>query len=189
MRTYSPKQSWLLLSLALLLFLASFLIVLPERPGSDDTLQGNPLNVSIEVAGEVRNPGIYSFPSEVTVKRVLLEAGGTKGGNIANLQVLTNILNAGSKVVVMKVQEHTLKIKVAQMEPNTCIVFSVPLDLNKVEEEHLTLIPGIGPRLAQRIIQYRSEREGFREIDELKGVRGIGEKKLRSLQRYLTVRK
>jgi competence protein ComEA len=189
MRTYSPKKSWLLLSLASLLFSASLFTTLFERPSSDATLQRNPLNVSVEIVGEVRNPGIYSFPGEVIVKRALLEAGGTEGGIIANPQVLTNTLNAGSKIVVMRVQEHILIVKVARMEPNTCIVFSVPLDLNEIEEEHLTLIPGIGPRLAQRIIRYRSEKGGFREIDDLKGVRGIGEEKLRSLERYLTVRK
>ena len=189
MRTYSPKQSWLLLSLASLLFLASLFMTLSERPFSDAALQRNPSNVSIEIAGEVRNPGIYSFPEKVTVKRVLIEAGGAKGGNISNSQVLTQVLDTGSKIVVMRGQEHIPTVKVARMEPNTCIVFSVPLDLNKIEKEHLTLIPGIGPRLAQRIIRYRSKKGGFRDIDELKGVRGIGEKKLRSLERYLTVRK
>ena len=189
MRTYSPKQGWLLLCLASLLFLASLFTTLSERPSSDAALQRNPLNVSVEIIGEVRNPGIYSFPGQVPVKRVLLEAGGAEGGNIANPQVLTNSLNSGSKIIVMRIQEHILIVKVARMEPNTCIVFSVPLDLNEIEEEHLTLIPGIGPRLARRIIRYRSEKGGFREIDELKSVRGIGEKKLGSLERYLTVQK
>jgi competence protein ComEA len=164
MRTYSPKQSRLLLSLASLLFLASLFTTLSERPASDAALQRNPSNVSIEIAGEVRNPGIYSFPGQVTVKRVLLEAEGAEGGNIANSQVLTQVLDTGSKIVVMRGQKHILTVKV-------------------------TLIPGIGPRLAQRIIRYRSKKGGFRDIDELKGVRGIGEKKLRSLERYLTVRK
>ncbi|UCD72270.1 MAG: helix-hairpin-helix domain-containing protein [Syntrophobacterales bacterium] len=189
MRIYSPKQSWLLLSLGTLLLLASLFITLSERPGSDDILQGNPSSIAIEVAGETPNPGIYSFPTEVTVERALVKAGGIGRGKISNPQVLNNTLNAGSKIVVIRDAEHTLIIELARMEPEKCIVFSVPLNLNEVEEEDLTLIPGIGPRLAQRIIQYRSKKGGFRKIEELKDVRGIGKKKLRSLERYLIIPK
>jgi competence protein ComEA len=189
MRTYSPKQSWLLLSLASLLFSVSLFITLSERPGSDDILRGNPLNIAIEIAGEIPHPGTYLFPKKVTVQQALLKAGGIGGGKIGNSQVLNNTVNAGSKIVVIRDQKHILTVKLARMDPDKCIVFSVPLDLNEVEEEHLTLIPGIGPRLAQRIIQYRSEKGGFRRIEELMEVRGIGEEKLRSLERYLIIRR
>ena len=80
-----------------------------------------------------------------------------------------------------------LTIELARMEPEKCIVFSIRLNLNEVEERHLTLIPGIGPRLAQRIIHYRSKNAGFRNMEELMEVRGIGEKKLRNLERYLII--
>jgi competence protein ComEA len=189
MRIYSPKQTWLLLSLASLLFLVSLFIALSERPRSDDILQGNSLNIAVEIAGEIPNPGIYSFPREVTVEQVLLKAGGIGRGKIGNPKVLRNTLNAGSKVVVIRGEKHILTIEFARMEPEKCIVFSIPLNLNEVEEEHLTLIPGIGPRLAQRIIQYRSQKGGFRRIDELKDVRGIGEQKLRNLKRYLIIQR
>jgi len=103
--------------------------------------------------------------------------------------VLDDMLNDGSKIVVKRDKKHTLIIELARMEPEKCIVFSIPLNLNEVEEEHLTLIPGIGPRLAQRIIQYRSKKGGFRKIEELIEVRGIGEQKLRNLELYLIIPK
>ncbi len=187
MRIFSPRQSWLLLSLASLFFSVSLLITLPQRPDSDKLLQGNPLNIAIEVAGDVPNPGFYSFASEITVQRALFEAGGIGRGKIDNPQVLSQALKAGSKIIVRRDEKDVLTVEVARMEPDTCMVFSVPLDLNAAEEEHLTLIPGIGPELAQRIIEYRSEKGGFRNVEELLGVRGIGQKKLRSLQRYLVV--
>jgi len=187
MRIYSSKQSWLLLSLASSLFLVSLFISLSEKPSSDDTHQGNPLNIAIEVVGEIPNPGIYSFPREITVEQALLKAGGIRGGKIGNPQVLNSTLNTGSKIAVIRDQKQILTIELARMEPDKCIVFSIPLNLNEVEEHHLTLIPGIGPRLAQRIVQYRSKKGGFRKIEELKNIRGIGEKKLRNLERYLTI--
>jgi len=164
-------------------------MALSERQRSDDILKGNPLNIAIEIAGEIPNPGIYSFPREVTVEHMLLKAGGIGRGKIGNAKVLKNTLNAGSKVVVKRVEKQILTVELARMEPEKCIVFSIPLNLNEVEEEHLTLIPGIGPRLAQRIIQYRSQKGGFRRIDELKDVRGIGEQKLRTLKQYLIIQR
>jgi competence protein ComEA len=160
---------------------------LSERPGSDDAPQGNPLHIAVEIVGEIPNPGIYSFPRKVTVEQALLEAGEIGGGKIGNPQVLNKALNAGSKMVVARDEKHTLTIELARMEPEKCIVFAVPLDLNEVDEEHLTLIPGIGPQLARRILHYRSKRGDFRNIDELKSVSGIGDKKFRNLKRYLTI--
>ena len=187
MKAYSSKQSWLLLSLASLLFVVSLVLTPYQRSSPDGKLQGNSLNIAVEIAGDTSNPGIYFFARKVTVEQVLLRAGGIGRGKIGNPQVLDDILNDGSKIVVTRDEKRTLTIEVARMEPEKCIVFSIPLNVNEVKEEHLTLIPGIGPRLAQRIIQYRSKKGGFRKIEELMEVRGIGEQKLRNLERYLTI--
>jgi competence protein ComEA len=189
MKAYSSKQSSLLLSLASLLFVVSLVLTPLQRLSPDEKLQGNSLNIAVEIAGNISNPGIYSFAREVTVEQALLGAGGIGRGKIGNPQVLDDMLNDGSKIVVKRDKKRTLTIELARMEPEKCIVFSIPLNLNEVEEEHLTLIPGIGPRLAQRIIQYRSKKGGFRKIEELIEVRGIGEQKLRNLELYLIIPK
>ncbi len=54
--------------------------------------------------------------------------------------------------------------------------------------EELCLIPGIGESLAQEMISYRQRRRAFRSLDELKRVKGIGEKKYESLRPFLTVK-
>jgi competence protein ComEA len=187
MKAYSSKQSSLLLSLASLLLVVSLVITLYQRLSPDGNLKGNFLNIAVEIAGDISNPGIHSFAREVTVEQALLRAGGTRSRKIDNPQVLNNTLNTGSKITVIRTANNMLTIELARMEPEKCIVFSIPLNLNEVEEEHLTLIPGIGPRLAQRIIQYRSKKGGFRKIEELMEVRGIGKKKLQNLERYLII--
>jgi competence protein ComEA len=53
--------------------------------------------------------------------------------------------------------------------------------------EDLCLIPGIGESLAQEIITYRERRKGFRSVEELKKVRGIGEKKFQSFKTYFVI--
>jgi competence protein ComEA len=187
MRVYSPKQSWLLLSFACLLFMISLYFILSERRGLHGILRKNPRHIAVEVMGDIPNPGIYSFPEEVTVKRALLETGGMGGRKLSNPHLLNTFLKPGSKIIVAEDERRIVTLELTRMEPEQCLVFSIPLDLNEVEEEHLKLIPGIGPHLAHKIIQYRYQKGEFQKIEELMEVTGIGEKKLRTLKQYLIV--
>jgi competence protein ComEA len=63
-----------------------------------------------------------------------------------------------------------------------------PINLNTATAEQLEAIPGIGPVLAQRIIEYRQTHGRFQSVDELLEVRGIGPKRLESMRPYVTVR-
>jgi len=62
-----------------------------------------------------------------------------------------------------------------------------PMDINRISEELLQTVPGIGRELAARIIRRRTEVGGFSEMKELRRIDGIGGGKLRRLRRYLTV--
>ena len=61
------------------------------------------------------------------------------------------------------------------------------LDLNSASTSELEALPGIGPVLAQNIIDYRSEQGPFRSVDELDLVKGIGEKKLAGVRNLVYV--
>jgi len=61
------------------------------------------------------------------------------------------------------------------------------LDLNTASASELDLLPGIGPALAQRIIEYRTKQGGFRTVDELLKVSGIGPKKFEAIRERITV--
>jgi len=63
----------------------------------------------------------------------------------------------------------------------------LPFAFNRVSIEDLCLIPGIGESLAQEIVKYREKRKGFRSIEELKDVKGIGEKKYESLKTFFII--
>lgn len=61
------------------------------------------------------------------------------------------------------------------------------LDLNTATLQQLMLLPGIGETLGQRIIDYRTEHNGFSSVDELKQVSGIGDKKFAEIMPYVKV--
>ena len=62
------------------------------------------------------------------------------------------------------------------------------LDINLASVEDLTTLPGIGPALAQRIVDYREQNGRFSSVEELRNISGIGEKRLNAILEYITVR-
>jgi competence protein ComEA len=87
------------------------------------------------------------------------------------------------------IQEDEIKIRIGRMAANKLLVFSIPLDLNHVSVEDLCLIPGIGESLAREMIAHRERRKGFRSVEELKNVRGIGGKKYETFKKFFAVKR
>jgi competence ComEA-like helix-hairpin-helix protein len=95
---------------------------------------------------------------------------GLSGGRVDDLKVIVLILNN-------------------LCEKGGCsIPFSIPLDLNRISLEDLCLIPGIGESLAQEIVVYRERRRRFGSVEELKNVKGIGEKKYKNLKGFFVTK-
>ena len=65
--------------------------------------------------------------------------------------------------------------------------FSSSLDINQGTKDEFQVLPGIGPVLAGRIIEHRESKGPFDDIEDLKGVEGIGEKKLTQVRPYITI--
>jgi len=61
------------------------------------------------------------------------------------------------------------------------------LDLNRATDQDFDALPGIGPRLAERIMEYRQSAGAFRSLDELRAVKGIGKKKFERIRPLVTV--
>jgi competence protein ComEA len=61
------------------------------------------------------------------------------------------------------------------------------LDLNQATEEDFDALPGIGPRLAERILEYRKSAGAFHSLDELRAVKGIGKKTFERIRPLITV--
>jgi competence protein ComEA len=156
--------------------------------------------IAIEVVGEVHTPGIYLFRNPPTLNEVIDRAGGIKGLFLKESASLSDLLETGTRVAISREspsslrsgqpdQENadTVRIKLGHMEANKLLVFSIPLDLNRVSVEDLCLVPGIGESLAREIVNYRRSKGRFRSVEELKNVTGIGDQNWRSIQTYFKV--
>jgi competence protein ComEA len=65
---------------------------------------------------------------------------------------------------------------------------TLPLDLNDARLEDLMELPGVGKELAQRLVEYRKSHGGFRSVEELRKVRGIGAKRMERLRPLVTAK-
>ena len=139
-----------------------------------------------EVSGEILNPGIYVFQNPPTLKEAVQKAGGLKENALFENTLSSEVLETGTLITVMK--ESDIKIKIGRMQANKLLVFSIPLDINRVSMEDLCLIPGIGESLAREIVVYRERKKGFRSVEDLKHVKGIGEEKYKFLRTFFITR-
>jgi len=145
--------------------------------------------VVVEVAGEVQKPGIYIFKSPPTLKEAIEKAGGLKEVALFNKNSFSEIIESETQINVTRESSEEIKVKLGRMEANKLLTFSIPLDLNRVSVEDLCLIPGIGESLAQEIVTYRTRQRGFRSVEGLKNVKGIGEKKYQNFKGFFIVRR
>ena len=60
------------------------------------------------------------------------------------------------------------------------------VNINTASAEQLTTLPGVGPKLAARILEYRQKSGAFKSVSELMNVRGVGEKNLKMIEQYLS---
>jgi competence protein ComEA len=76
--------------------------------------------------------------------------------------------------------------KPARSKPQVATA-AAPVNLNTASVSEIATLPGVGPKAAQRIVEYRQKNGGFKKIEELMNVKGIGEKSFLKLKPLITV--
>jgi competence protein ComEA len=130
----------------------------------------------VEVAGKAPHPGVYSFPKPPTLKEVWAKAGafGTPSDP-------DKTIASGSRVEVAPDGGSS----VSTMSGARLMTLGLLIDLNRAGAEDLEAIPGVGPVLARRIIDYRKTHGPFKKIDDLQEVSGLSPQNLQKLKPYL----
>ena len=135
----------------------------------------------INVAGKVKNPGVYQLPPGSRVVDALEAAGQQlKGVDISDIN-LARVLVDGEQILIGS--NRTVSSKVAAKK----ITVDNPLDINRATIAQLDTLPGIGPVTAQRIIDYRTKAGRINAVDELKKISGLGGVKFEEIKALLRV--
>jgi len=144
-----------------------------------------PLSI-VEVAGDVSNPGVFFFDHAPTVAEALVASGEHRACHqLEASNAVSRELATGTLLQVHRAQDG-IAIDFLQMEAEKKVLFEIPLDLNAVSEEDLVHIPGIGPGTAHEIVAHRNNHGNFPNVEALKNVKGIGNKKLRRIEKHFS---
>jgi competence protein ComEA len=183
--TISEGQIKGLIAVCLILAIIPFFIFLYslfityKAPAFTDQL-GNSL--AIEVVENDQPRGIYFVSSETSSGQLLKTAG------IGEFLYPDFKLNDGMKIMINSVsgKNDMVITKIASAER---LALGMPLDINQTTEDDLLLITGIGQATAEKILDLRSKLGRFRDIKQLMEIKGIKEKKLAEIRKYLYVEK
>ena len=165
------------------------LFILPERgtPIPLVTITANPSTlktpeldqIKVELAGAVKEPGVYELPKGTHLDDAITLAGGsTHDADLSKLN-LALVLKDGQKI--------TIPIKNSQGPLGFASAPAGLMDINTASLEQLMDLPGIGEQKAQAILSYRDEHGSFQKIEDLMEVPGVGESIFEEIKNLITV--
>ena len=150
--------------------------------------------IKVYVIGEVKNPGVVEIEEGDRIEDAIILAGGTTENTDLSKINLAYYLEDGQKIVVPSIHdnienegennnEDLSEAGVVGESSNDSKV-----NINTASETELQTLSGIGESLAERIVTYREENGKFKNIEDIKNVSGIGDKKFESLKEYIKVK-
>ncbi|MYZ41259.1 helix-hairpin-helix domain-containing protein [Streptomyces sp. SID4917] len=157
-------------------------VVIPSMaPGASASAETS--RVVVDVGGEVRKPGVLRLPTGSRVADALRAAGGVKpGADITGLNRARVLMDGEQVVVGGPAPPGAEGGGVGAVGGLGAGGGTGPVSLNSATVEQLDTLPGVGPVLARHIIDYRTEHGGFRAVEELREVNGIGARRFADLQ-------
>lgn len=140
----------------------------------------------VRISGDIARPGIYGFSQLPALKEVVARGGGllSESGMPPTSEGIK--YDSGSVIEVLREKNGHRMLK-SEMSAFHKITLGIPLSVNKESLDGLTAIRGIGPGIAGAIVSERARRGGFRSLDELMSVPGIGRKLYRKVSVYLVL--
>jgi competence protein ComEA len=176
-------------------------------PGDASQL-GEDVLFTVYLTGAVAHPGVYELPAKARINDAIEQAGGLVEGSAANYVNLAARFQDGEHVHIPYLEEiesgEAARIAAAgasgavgavggggaatgdastaaDASGQTAAQAPQKVNINTADKTQLESLPGVGEATAQRIIDYREKSGGFKDIEDLKNVSGIGEKKYAEL--------
>lgn len=179
--------------------LAGVLLFISRAPaGEPITLQPAPTKapIAVHVIGAVPRPGLYEFAEGARVQDAIDAAGGLlTGANVDSINLAALLVDGEQLTIPFKdgqgpqtTGEDTLELPGATSTPSTSDASNADLvNINEASVEELDNLPGIGPTIAQRIVDYRTENGPFQTIEDIMNVSGVGPSTFENIKDLITV--
>lgn len=173
----------------------------PVSEGSEDAVQPalsantdpasamQPPTLMVHVVGAVKNGGVYALEAGARVVDAIEAAGGATEDAELSAVNLARVVADGEQLRVPTMTEAAAQQLAApsQGQQSQTQSSGALVNINSATQDELEGLPRVGPALAARIIDYREANGGFRSVDDLNAVSGIGEKLLESIRQLVTV--
>ena len=178
---YSQTQKRALLVIGTLLLLLSVFIVARGNSQPSEAMQVIPITIAepeifVDVTGAVNNPGVYTLTGKSRVIDAIKAAGDSAPGADLSTINLARVLNDGEQIYVDSTVVNSKGVRVSKA------VHSGPININRATARQLDALDGVGPVIAQRIVDYRKLNGSFLTIDDLQKVSGIGAAKFAQIK-------
>lgn len=140
--------------------------------------------IKVEIKGEVNKPGVYAMKIGSRIEDLVKEAGGlTAKADTDRIPSLAKKLRDEECVIIPNIDKPEAVATISSDKDEDVSI----ININTADKEQLEEIPGVGPVTAERIIDYREENGYFKSIEELKNIKGIGEKTFENMKDKVTV--
>lgn len=139
--------------------------------------------IKIHILGEVNYNGILELESGSRISDAIEKAGGlTSLADLSKVN-LAYVLEDGQKLYIPSINdEEDVEYLISESSSGSKV------NINTAKLEELQNIPGVGPSIAQAILDYRDENGKFKSIEDIKNVSGVGESKYKKMEEYIKVK-
>ncbi|MCL2121278.1 MAG: ComEA family DNA-binding protein [Clostridiales bacterium] len=168
-----------------------------QRPAEATSLLSGPEEsaqeeLAVHVVGGVASPGLYFLPQGSRIYDAVMIAEPEEGADLSKINMalpledgmqiriplIGKLADWGGEALILRSSENQEYVQGASEQDSA----SGKVNINKASAKELETLPGIGPAYSQRIIQYREQNGGFKSIEDLMKVKGIGTAKMSDLR-------
>jgi len=173
------------------------IVIVPPQPTATVAPTVTPGPMLVYVNGGVVQPDVYELPAGSIVETAIAAAGGFSDGANTAVINLAEPLSDGVQVYVPFMEEAAVQPLAGVHKPESVstdsrldqvdILGASLVNINVADLDALTSLPGIGPSIAQNILDYRDANGPFESVEAIMQVSGIGEGKYGQIEGLITV--
>lgn len=154
-------------------------VAAPRSSATSPTIE--PASFYVHIVGQVKNPGVYSLSVGSRLFDAVVAAGGFREDADQSSVNLARTLTDGEQIFVLKIgASSSVGGAIGNIGPKA-------LSINRATESELESLPGVGPALAGRIVDWRTANGGFKKKEDLLNVGGIGDKLYAGIAKLVTL--